>query len=778
MSLESQTYRKALWIAESTMSNAGLKKMPHRIGKLRAEVLRSVAAGASHRDWPLKDRAFAALELLRKNVVSVKKNNGAAAHADIAVSLSYVFMAVAYYKRKNKEIARRLSADLCIPLDRMPKGVRNFINGTPDVVDNAKIEAMTGIDQGEWYRFLLAMTSIAEEYQGSISERIMQTNPPKLDLDISNVLKGVVEGGQGLDYTIPEYDESERGLRIHRVEVEGFRGSTQALSLDFRKRGKASNVLIWGDNGQGKSTIIDGIEFALQYRVDRSADYNSTLRPAVVNKRIDPKTGICRAAVELSDETIESREIVTNNVNRLEPSSKKVRPGFRLAPIVIRRADIIRFLDTESADRGTVFFDYFPSPHGDISLRPDEEIIQLREHSMVLRMARKKYAIDLRKFYPDARVDFENLSELDNFLEELLQGKSVPQGGKRIDLLPDGVREVVANLRECQQQLKRNKATIDRGVESLNPIAFREQRDRVIPVLRDVSNDLAVCFRRIVNVPHISDLAAVVEVSGPSSLDVVVHFRNGSYGMPQQVFSEGYKDLVALLFFLLLAKRAGKSGQAEVLILDDALQSVDSEVRLRVMEYILDEFSGWQIIVGGHDRAWFEQVRELFVRKGSSLVVYNFDQWTFDDGPALFDSMGDRRDSLAQAVGRSDRYSIVGNTGPLLEQICYEVGLRVGASVVRREGDRYSLGDAWPSVYKKLKKTHLRDSLETIDSFIALRNFGLHYNEWADSISDTEVRLLGQAVLSLYDSVFCGVCFQWAEKSNGCRCGNVSCLTG
>lgn len=76
------------------------------------------------------------------------------------------------------------------------------------------------------------------------------------------------------------------------------------------------------------------------------------------------------------------------------------------------------------------------------------------------------------------------------------------------------------------------------------------------------------------------------------------------------VFSEGYKDLIASLFFQAVTKKAAQSGQARVLVLGDALQSVGASIRLGFMDLVLDEFSDWQLIFTGNDRSWLEQLRD------------------------------------------------------------------------------------------------------------------------------------------------------------------------
>ena len=77
-----------------------------------------------------------------------------------------------------------------------------------------------------------------------------------------------------------------------------------------------------------------------------------------------------------------------------------MRPGFRIAPIVIRRTDIIRFLESDALSRGTVFFDYFPDPSGLLGQRPNEELKTLEEERFLLFVARTDLAAPARKHVP------------------------------------------------------------------------------------------------------------------------------------------------------------------------------------------------------------------------------------------------------------------------------------------------------------------------------------------------------------------------------------------
>jgi hypothetical protein len=86
------------------------------------------------------------------------------------------------------------------------------------------------------------------------------------------------------------------------------------------------------------------------------------------------------------------------------------------------------------------------------------------------------------------------------------------------------------------------------------------------------------------------------------SIDIWMIMENGARRAPQRLFSEGYQDLIAPLYFLVVVRAAGQAAQARVLILDEVLQSVDSAVRLADMELVVEEFRDWQLLVTVHDR--------------------------------------------------------------------------------------------------------------------------------------------------------------------------------
>ena len=145
----------------------------------------------------------------------------------------------------------------------------------------------------------------------------------------------------------------------------------------------------------------------------------------------------------------------------------------------------------------------------------------------------------------------------------------------------------------------------------LNPVAYREQAEELRSSLTGIGDELTEAFRAVTQAPYVSRIDVFFGESGPVSLDLVLTLVNGRKCFPQQLFSEGYRDLLALLFFTTVAKEAAKRGQARILILDDVLQSVDSSVRRAAVEYLLTTFKRWQFIFTVHDRLWLKTTFEL-----------------------------------------------------------------------------------------------------------------------------------------------------------------------
>lgn len=715
------------------------------------------------------------LEIVTREANAARRDRSPKAHTRVLLALTSLLQETVGRKPTPlNATARAMARELVIGMETAPPWVTRFTRNAPRDLARRELHELTGLELQEWQELAARLAEEATKRRVPAVQRIADSSTEPPNLNVAARLSRLAQREDRAAGAIPTYDMSDRDIRIRRVSVSGFRGSPGAVSVDFTKKGRPVDVLLWGDNGMGKSTLVDGIEFALQRRVDRSADFNGTLRPAVRNLSVPEAT----ACVELSDGSTVERSLVTNQAGRDEASTFEVRPGFRVAPIVIRRADILRFLDTEGLSRGTVFFDYFPDPAGVLGMRPDEELKSLEEERFVLRVVRDDAASQLRDLYPGGDEDLTNAARLEEFVERLVDEIPPSEYKNVMDGLPTQARALIAELRSTQQRLSSIKKLLDRGVQTLNPVAYRSQLERVVPILQTVTSELTSSFKRVARATHVSALRVLVAKSGPVSLDVVVEFDGGASALPQQVFSEGYKDLIALLFFLAVTQKASEFGQAKVLVLDDALQSVDATVRLGVMDLVLEQFSDWQLIVTGHDRAWLEQLRGLFARRGRNFVERRISAWSFSDGIEVTGSGRSRADMLQVGLDQADERMAASAAGLLLEELSQELSWRMCVSVTRRPGDKYTLGDLWPGVAKSLRRTSVAELVSAIDLRLDIRNLlGAHFNAWADEIPWSDVRQLGDDVLALFHATYCKACGAWVEavgRAIACRCGALA----
>ena len=74
-------------------------------------------------------------------------------------------------------------------------------------------------------------------------------------------------------------------MKIKKLYIEAFRGIPKSVELDFSNRnGDAVSTIIYGDNGTGKSSIVDAIEFNLQARIERDSKIKNSRRPSAISK--------------------------------------------------------------------------------------------------------------------------------------------------------------------------------------------------------------------------------------------------------------------------------------------------------------------------------------------------------------------------------------------------------------------------------------------------------------------------------------------------------------
>ncbi|WP_436531209.1 AAA family ATPase [Actinoplanes sp. HUAS TT8] len=654
---------------------------------------------------------------------------------------------------------------------------------------NAEREKVKGVPRSPWEEalgvpesdFRAAARQIGEILHPPVDQQLAvlaESAPRNAESTAALLLRGAREQAAGDGDDIGATDMSQSRIRIAGVTLSDFRGVGSELGMDFRRKGRPASVLIFGDNGVGKSSLVDGIEFALQGRVGRSHDFDSSFAPVLRNLNTERQAV---ATVELSDGTVVSRTLEHNDQGRLVADGAPPTAGFRWAPITLKRSDLLRFLDTDPLSRGAVFFDYFPGDAERMGVRPEERQVLFQDELFAARVRRKTLATDLSERLGVPFELVETAEALKKTLRDrvfggLNQEQAVQEGVW--DRLDQDLRDLIGTLQHALSDYRRAKKGIEQAGNMLNPITYHREAAQLRHVMTEVGAELTTSFLKVTKADYVREIHVLAGESGPVSLDMVVELNNGEKVFPQQIFSEGYRDLLALLFFLAVARASVERGQARVLALDDVFQSVDAGVRLGLMAHVLEQFADWQLIVTIHDQLWYQQLRSLMQKRGHDFTEHRLIDWTFRDGPRLSTATPSPLAGVDAALAGENPALAVGAAGHLLERIGSEMSWRFRISVQRTEGDRYTLGDLWPGLVKALRRSSIEALIREIDDVSALRNLaGAHYNPYAEALSWGEARSFAQNARTLFLALNCHRCGEWVTRRGPdatCRCRTTS----
>ncbi|MDB4897083.1 MAG: hypothetical protein JWN15_3345 [Firmicutes bacterium] len=570
-----------------------------------------------------------------------------------------------------------------------------------------------------------------------------------------------------------EYDKSDAEVKIRSVELCGIRGALNPLKVSFVQRREPVSALIFGENGSGKSTIVDAIEFALQGRIGRSTLYDSPVAPAL-RSLSTPDDSWSR--VDLSDGTKVERRVITNSGGSVVADPLYVRPGFRLAPVTIQRADILRFLDTGALSRGSILLDYFPVDAEKLAIRPGEIAHRLETELTELRIKRTTYVERLAPLLGVNGSDIDNRDQLSKVIKNSIYQTKTPRqfsddgDWARVD--PE-LRQAIQRLSQVYGQMAQIKGKVSQAENHLNPVLHRRQTQLLKVALQGVADEITVAFKAICREHPVDRIDIVFGRSGPLSLDIRVGLPGGKSCFPQQIFSEAYRDLLALLFFTSVAKKAAERGQSKILILDDVMQSVDAGVRQDFMNHVLRTFKDWQLIFTVHDRLWLERLRSLFNSHGHRYGEHLIKDWSYQSGPVLHPPGIDTiTKDLLFMLEHGEPESIVGRAGPLLEKICREMCARFSLLVPFKQDGHYMLADLWTATEGALRSTRLEPQIRDLSADRALRNLAAHADPKILELSLNEAKHFGEAVLKLYEEVRCPSCRRWVNEGKSCDDSN------
>lgn len=577
-------------------------------------------------------------------------------------------------------------------------------------------------------------------------------------------------------------------MKISKIHIDSFRGIPNKLVLDFTNNSNVPcSTLIFGDNGSGKSSIIDALEYNLQGKIERSDSLRNEFRPSPLSWKNELYNGAKTKCI-FEDGSENERDILVGYDEekrriKISKSYSKLHPNFQIAPIVLRRSDIITYSSTPTQEKQLLFwsFIYKTNNYKDEG-NLDKVLIQNLEKDRI--QIKKKRNTLQEKLAKLLKLPLEeiplNKNEFNSFIKNkirkgltnkqylTLKKKGVVKGVNEKALI------IAKELISINNEIHKIQAKILR-LKKINSGSNNSKKAEVRRFLIEASKHLTEAFNKISTIDFVNEINVKISELTEVSFAIEVVLNNGKKSSPNNIFSEANLDLLILLLYTSIINVSEKYGQSKIIVLDDVLQSIDSVIRLNFIDYLLTNFKEWQIIISVHDRLWLNQLRSALRRHQHKYKEIEIFRWSFDTGPQIIEpQLIGFNSALSTAIESKNIQLIASQTGLLLESICQNLSMALNTSIQRKQGDRYTIGDLWPGIKKYFKKTNLVELTNEIDKVLYIRNLiGAHYNEWAISLSNYEINSFAENVNNFFFHVYCNNCQSWIGKSNMCRCKKI-----
>jgi len=325
-----------------------------------------------------------------------------------------------------------------------------------------------------------------------------------------------------------------------------------------------------------------------------------------------------------------------------------------------------------------------------------------------------------------------------------------------------------------------------RQADTVYQLALEARKEVVQKIFDELSEQIDGFYTRLHKDESHGKIRLEVRETGQASAYLRCSFYERIDQDPRGYYSDAHLDTLGISIFLALRQWHRKlKPEFSLLVLDDILTSIDNAHAVRLSELLLKEFRDYQVLLTTHDRIWFEHFQDIQARCRVSANYVNkvIHKWTIEEGPDLREPK-DERDRLKELLEDGTAGEIASMAGRLLEHILQEMRYGLSLSVQARRSERYEIGELWPPFYRKVRSDYqtlyaqTKLILDSIDLNWPIRNWtGGHFNEWAKHASREETVHFGEAVLGLFDAVFCPQCRKFITPSITpigqlcCRCG-------
>lgn len=142
--------------------------------------------------------------------------------------------------------------------------------------------------------------------------------------------------------------------RIKKITLIGFRGVKEALKINLKD---AQSLLVYGDNGTGKSTIADSIEWFLYNQISHLKGEEIPKNAGIRNIELNDQD-ISQVDIEFSNSILNSKKTLEIKNNKLTSTHSNTEESFKsylnqshMENLMIRNDELIRFIISTKSQR-------------------------------------------------------------------------------------------------------------------------------------------------------------------------------------------------------------------------------------------------------------------------------------------------------------------------------------------------------------------------------------------------------------------------------------------
>ncbi len=308
---------------------------------------------------------------------------------------------------------------------------------------------------------------------------------------------------------------------LRNITITGIRGIHDTISIDLKTN---QSLLIYGDNGSGKSSIADAIEWFYHDRIDHLSKEEIGLNgiPALRNRFLsDDETATL--GIEYSDSALNSTKSLSTKNNKfssLYSNTNKSFDSYRVASknenLILRYRDLVRFIYLRKKDK----LDELSSIIG------FGELVEIR--SVLLKVLN-----DITKLLKNSRFD----DKINQGQSQLLQqvNQSIQNDAQYFSAIQNLIEPLGLSIKVTDKKSIDDALGKIRQPENKDDILLQASYEKAITLISNITSSL-----KSISVPYTTLLSKHQSISG--SIENIKNLRL------ENLLNEGFK-LINEAFF-------------------------------------------------------------------------------------------------------------------------------------------------------------------------------------------------------------------------------------